>query len=118
MRQRVVELPLARKQRFMRQYQLPVADAETFVNDVPLGRYYESIVAPTTEPQVRGANWVINNLRAKLAETQTALADLKFPATAIPELVGLVESGQISGKTAQEVFAEMFANLANRRPKW
>jgi len=107
-RQRVVELPLARKQRFMRQYQLPVADAETFVNDVPLGSYYESIVAQTKSPK-SVANWVINNLRAKLTETQTTLADLKFPATAIPELVGLVESGQISSKTAQEVFAETFA---------
>jgi aspartyl-tRNA(Asn)/glutamyl-tRNA(Gln) amidotransferase subunit B len=107
-RQRVVELPLARKQRFMRQYQLPVADAETFVNDVPLGSYYESIVAQTKSPK-SVANWVINNLRAKLTETQTTLADLKFPATVIPELVGLVESGQISSKTAQEVFAETFA---------
>jgi len=34
---RVVELPLARKQRFMREYQLPAPDAESFVNDVPLG---------------------------------------------------------------------------------
>src|SRR5438477_1426458 len=36
-RARVVELPLARKQRFMRDYQLPAADAETFKNDVLLG---------------------------------------------------------------------------------
>ena len=39
---RVVELPLARKQRFMRDYQLPAGDAETFVNDVDLGNYFES----------------------------------------------------------------------------
>src|SRR5271165_7209738 len=38
---RVVELPLARKQRFMTSYQLPAPDAETFVNDVPLGNYFE-----------------------------------------------------------------------------
>ena len=30
-RARVVELPLARKQRFMRDYQLPAPDAQTFV---------------------------------------------------------------------------------------
>jgi aspartyl-tRNA(Asn)/glutamyl-tRNA(Gln) amidotransferase subunit B len=107
-RQRVVELPLARKRRFMNQYQLPAADAETFVNDVPLGSYYESIIAHTKSPKAV-ANWVINNLRAKLAETQTTLADLKFPITAIAELVELVEGGKISGKIAQEVFAETFA---------
>src|SRR5215510_12396110 len=40
---RVVELPLARKQRFMRDYQLPASDAQTFVWDVPLGNYFEGI---------------------------------------------------------------------------
>src|SRR6201991_3727220 len=38
---RVVELPLARKQRFMQQYQLPAGDAQTFVWDKDLGNYFE-----------------------------------------------------------------------------
>src|SRR4051812_44655074 len=38
---RVVELPLARKQRFMNVYQLPAPDAETFVYDRPLANYFE-----------------------------------------------------------------------------
>ncbi len=67
-RARVVELPLARKQRFMRDYQLPAGDAETFVNDVPLGDYFEGIARQSKNPKAV-ANWVINNLRAKLAES-------------------------------------------------
>jgi aspartyl-tRNA(Asn)/glutamyl-tRNA(Gln) amidotransferase subunit B len=66
-RARVVELPLARKQRFMRDYQLPASDAEVFKNDVPLGDYFEPIARQTKNPKAV-ANWVINNLRAKLAE--------------------------------------------------
>jgi aspartyl-tRNA(Asn)/glutamyl-tRNA(Gln) amidotransferase subunit B len=64
---REVELPLARKQRFMRDYQLPAADAQTFVWDVPLGNYFEGIAKRSKNPKAV-ANWVINNLRAKLAE--------------------------------------------------
>ena len=64
--QRVVELPLARKQRFMRDYQLPASDAQTFVWDVPLGNYFEGIARQAKNPKA-AANWVINNLRAKLA---------------------------------------------------
>src|SRR5437899_5589966 len=60
-RRRVVELPLARKQRFMRDYQLPAADAQTFVWDVPLGNYFETIARQTTNPNTV-ANWLINNL--------------------------------------------------------
>jgi len=105
---RVVELPLSRKQRFMTAYQLPASDAQTFVWDVPLGGYFEQAVAGAKNPKAL-ANWIINNLRAKLAETQTSLADTKIKPASIPELVALVDSGKISGKIAQDVFAEMFA---------
>jgi aspartyl-tRNA(Asn)/glutamyl-tRNA(Gln) amidotransferase subunit B len=106
--QRVVELPLARKQRFIREYQLPPSDAQTFVWDVPLGDYFESFAHQAKNPKAL-ANWVINNLRAKLAEAQVPLGQLKFQPPALIELVGLVDSGKISTRIAQEVFAEMFA---------
>ena len=41
-------------------------------------------------------------------ETGISIADLKFSSTAIAELVGLVEGGQISSNMAQEIFADMF----------
>jgi aspartyl-tRNA(Asn)/glutamyl-tRNA(Gln) amidotransferase subunit B len=128
---RVVELPLARKQRFMRDYQLPASDAQTFVWDVPLGNYFEGIAKKSKNPKAI-ANWVINNLRAKLAESSSrreeapsedpamnqsrltsaatgiTLANLKFKPEAIVELAGLVENKTISSSAAQQVFAEMF----------
>jgi aspartyl-tRNA(Asn)/glutamyl-tRNA(Gln) amidotransferase subunit B len=130
-RQRVVELPLARKQRFMREYQLPAGDAEVFKNDVPLGDYFEPLARQSKNPKA-AANWVINNLRAKLAESSrldeaqtfgvdtesqslpqpavagTVLSNLKFKPGAILELVNLVDSKTISSSAAQQVFAEMF----------
>jgi aspartyl-tRNA(Asn)/glutamyl-tRNA(Gln) amidotransferase subunit B len=105
---RAVELPLARKQRFMRDYHLPASDAQTFVWDVPLGNYFEG-VAPQSKNPKAVANWVINSLRAKLAETQGTLQGLKFAPSSIPDLVDLVDRGELSTKMAQEVFAEMFS---------
>lgn len=123
---KVVELPLARKQRFMRDYQLPAADGETFKNDVALGNYFETVAKQSKNPKAV-ANWVINNLRAKLAEANqreaeeqgalgleaaemklTTLAELKFQPAALMELVGLVEGKTLSSSAAQQVFAEMF----------
>jgi aspartyl-tRNA(Asn)/glutamyl-tRNA(Gln) amidotransferase subunit B len=131
---RVVELPLARKQRFIRDYGLPATDAQTFVWDVPLGNYFEGIAKKSKNPKSI-ANWVINNLRAKLAESSSrrepaqtsgdemaedsqsrltsaatgiTLASLKFKPDAIVELAGLVENKTISSSAAQQVFAEMF----------
>jgi aspartyl-tRNA(Asn)/glutamyl-tRNA(Gln) amidotransferase subunit B len=125
LKSRVVELPLARQHRFMRDYQLPAPDAETFVNDVPLGNYFEPIAKQSKNPKAV-ANWVINNLRSKMtihsvakerqnepwSEGETIkmmeFSELKFKPEAILELVNLVEAKTISSAAAQKVFADMF----------
>ena len=126
-RTRIVELPLVRKQRLMRDYLLPASDAEVFKSNVPLGNYFEAIAKQANSPKAI-ANWVINNLQAKLAEANTAeaaeqaalgieqadqklttLGELKFQPAALLELVALVEAKTISNSAAQTVFAEMFA---------
>jgi aspartyl-tRNA(Asn)/glutamyl-tRNA(Gln) amidotransferase subunit B len=108
-RSRVVELPLARKQRFMASYHLPPTDAETLVNHAALGDYFQALADRSRNPKAV-ANWIINNLQARLAETGTCIAEVKFPPPHILELVDLIDSGRISTKIAQEVFAEMFAS--------
>jgi aspartyl-tRNA(Asn)/glutamyl-tRNA(Gln) amidotransferase subunit B len=105
---RVVELPLAKKQRLMRDFQLPASDAQTFVWDPPLGNYFEALARQSQNPKAV-ANWLINNLRARLAEAQTTLADLKFQPEHLLELIALVDGKKISSSIAQQVFAEMFA---------
>lgn len=107
-RARLVELPLARKQRFMREYQLPASDAETFKNDKPLADYYERLAIRTPHKKAL-ANWVINNLRAQMSAAGGGLEELRFPPEALVKLVDLVESGRLSSKAGQEVFGEMFA---------
>src|SRR5262249_50114534 len=71
---RVVELPLVRKQRFIHDYGLPAGDAEVFKSNVPLGNYFEGI-ARRAKNSKAVANWVINNLQAKLAESNKAIGD-------------------------------------------
>jgi aspartyl-tRNA(Asn)/glutamyl-tRNA(Gln) amidotransferase subunit B len=105
--QRMVELPLAKKQRLMRQFQLPAPDAQTFVWDQALGDYFERI-APRAKNPKAAANWIINNLRGKLAASGTALVDLKFKPEYILDLLELVDSRRISTSIAQQVFVEMF----------
>jgi aspartyl-tRNA(Asn)/glutamyl-tRNA(Gln) amidotransferase subunit B len=104
----MVELPLARKQRLMAEYQLPECDADVLVADSALADYFEIAAKGVANPKTV-ANWIINNLQAKLTESETSLADVKFTHAGFSELVGFVESGKINSKIAQEVFAEMFS---------
>ncbi|HTA94508.1 MAG TPA: Asp-tRNA(Asn)/Glu-tRNA(Gln) amidotransferase GatCAB subunit B, partial [Verrucomicrobiae bacterium] len=106
--------------------QLPAGDADVFKSNVTLGNYFEGIAKQVKNPKAV-ANWVINNLSAKLAELNerekseqgvlglepadmkfSSLADLKFKPEALLELVNLVEAKTISSSAAQQVFAEMF----------
>ena len=132
---RVVELPLARKQRFMREYQLPAPDAKTFVNDVPLGNYFEPIARQLKNPKTV-ANLIINKVSPELSKENLirkikteefyraepnpnidfdvstlkplTFSDLKFNSEDLIELAGLIDAKTISSSTVQQVFAEMF----------
>ena len=134
---RVVELPLARKQRFMRDYQLPANDAEVFKNDKALGDYFELIAKHAKNPKIV-ANLVINRVSAELSKENAVrkikteelyrveptphtdyeaaklklqpvtLSDLRFSPTDLIELAGLLDTRTISSSAAQTVFAEMF----------
>ncbi|HUA68140.1 MAG TPA: Asp-tRNA(Asn)/Glu-tRNA(Gln) amidotransferase subunit GatB [Candidatus Saccharimonadales bacterium] len=123
---RVVELPLVRKQRFMRDYGLPASDAEVFKSNVELGNYFEKVLSLAKEKKKVGksvANWVINNLCAAMslnrsyslvAQTQGSATPaltfntLRFKPEYLLELITLVETKTISSSSAQQVFAEMF----------
>lgn len=104
----VPELPLARKQRLASQYGLPPGDAEVLKSNPDLCAVFEQAAAGYAHPKAI-ANWVINNLPAQLAASGSTVADLRFTPAQLRDLAAMVESGRISSKIAQDVFADMFA---------
>src|SRR5271154_671009 len=61
---RVVELPLARKLRFIRDYNLLATDAQTLIWDLEARIYFEETLALAKDKKATGksvANWIINN---------------------------------------------------------
>ena len=103
----VVELPLARKRRLVSEFELPGEDAETLVRDPALADYYEGLAKESENPRML-ANWLLNNLRARLSTSGTGLADLRFAPEDLGELVALLHRGTISSRIARDVFGEMF----------
>ena len=108
-RSNIVELPLARKQRFIMDYSIPAQDAEVLVGNMPLGAFFEKAVDGSKNSKAV-ANWVINNLQARLVEAECTIDELKFGPEAIRELVEIIDCGAISNKGGQEVFNELFNN--------
>ena len=77
--------------------------------------YFDATVAAGAPPK-RAANWLINELLARVDDPRTlGAADVAVPPAALAELIGLVEAGTISGKLGKEIFARMWTERRARR---
>src|SRR5881392_4004259 len=108
-RERVPELPKAKRSRFVDQYQVSPYDAGVLANDLELARYFEAAAKGAKKPK-NIANWILNDLQNALSAAGKAIHDCPIPPEALDELVNLIDTGKISGKQGKEVFAEMFAS--------
>ena len=107
-RERVPELPKAKRARFVEQYQVSPYDAAVLANDLELARYFEAAAKGAKKPK-NVANWILNDLQNALSTAGKGINECPIAPDALDELVNLIDSGKISGKQGKEVFAEMFA---------
>src|SRR5213082_3486740 len=105
----VPELPKAKRTRFVEQYQVTPYDAGVLADDVDLARYFET-AAKNSRKAKNVANWILNDLQSALSTSGKTINDCPIPPEALDELVGLIDSGKISGKQGKDVFAEMFSS--------
>ncbi|HXX42925.1 MAG TPA: hypothetical protein VEI58_11755, partial [Chthoniobacterales bacterium] len=108
-RARIPELPKQKRARFVEQYQVTPYDAGVLADDVDLARYFEAAARSAKKPK-NVANWILNDLQSALSDAGKTINDCPIPAQALDELVGLIDSGKISGKQGKEVFSEMFSS--------
>lgn len=106
-RDRVPELPAAKRARFIEQYQVSRYDAAVLADDVALARYFEEAARGARKPK-QLANWILNDLQNALANSGLTIAQCPIAPALLDELVNLIDDGTISSKQGREVFAEMF----------
>ena len=111
-RERVPELPRAKRTRFVEQYQISSYDAAVLANDLDLARYFEAAAKHARKPK-NVANWILNDLQNALSTAGKEMNDCPVPPETLDEFVNLIDTGKISGKQGKEVFAEMFATGKN-----
>ena len=66
-------------------------------------------MAPARRDAKLAANWVLNDLSGKLAGAGLEFDGSPIPAADVSALVGLIQDGTVSSKTAREVFEHMWA---------
>ncbi len=105
-RAEIPELPGPRKDRFVREYGLPNADAITLTEEKPLADYYEEVARASNHPKA-AANWVLGEVLHLLKEKKLRIGELLFTSKDLAGMIGLLDIGTISGKIAKTVFEEM-----------
>ncbi|MCL4078645.1 Asp-tRNA(Asn)/Glu-tRNA(Gln) amidotransferase subunit GatB [Coriobacteriia bacterium Es71-Z0120] len=107
-RERLPELPAARRDRYVQTFGLPRQDARLIAENGALARFFEAAVAAAGAERAKPvANWVLGELSAHLNATGATVEGCGVTPEMLAELVVLIDEGTISGKQAKEVFAEM-----------
>ncbi len=107
-RSRRPELPAEKRDRFERDFGVTAYDASVLASDHALAAYFDAAAKGARKPK-SVANWIINDLLSALAAAGKTIGECPISASALDELVNLIEDGTISGTQGKTVFAEMFS---------
>ncbi len=100
------ELPDAKKARYVAEMGVPAETAATLVADKPLADYFERVAEGRKDAKT-AANWVVNELVARLSKAGQDIETAPVSAADLGGLLDLVDDGTISGRIAKDVFDAM-----------
>jgi len=101
------ELSLEKRERFMREYQIPAYDAGVLTASRALADYYEEVVRLSGEPKI-AANWVMGDILRFLNEEKREIRECPIAPASLAGMIRLIQQGTISGKMAKEVSEAMY----------
>jgi aspartyl-tRNA(Asn)/glutamyl-tRNA(Gln) amidotransferase subunit B len=103
------ELPVARRERFGQEYGLGDYDIEVLSGSTATADFFERAARAYDGDAKKVANWITADLFGLLNEAGTEIGAVKIAPEQLAGLVALIDSGEISGKQAKVVLADMFA---------
>ncbi len=98
------ELPDARKERFVNEYELPEYDAVILTASRDLADFFEEAVKNCGKAK-KVSNWIMTEMLRELKGEDVTACNVK--AKQLGALLKMVDDGTISGKIAKTVFLEM-----------
>jgi aspartyl-tRNA(Asn)/glutamyl-tRNA(Gln) amidotransferase subunit B len=106
-RKELPELPLAKRERFIKDYQIPAYDAGVLTADKALANYYEEVVRLCVKPKA-ASNWVMGDVLRFLNEEKRDIRNCPISPASLAEMISLIDEGTISGKMAKDIVEEMY----------
>ena len=106
----IPELPQAKQERFVRQYNLPAYDAHILTGSRALADYFEAVARSCGNPK-QASNWIMREVLQYLKEHDLPIEKFPVRPDYLGTLIKLTESQMITLTIAKEkVFPEMIAS--------
>lgn len=110
------ELPAARCQRFMTEFELSAYDAEVLTQERGIAEYFEAVAKASGMPK-ESANWVINDVIRELNDRHMEIGAFSVSADALGEILALVSDKTINMPTARKLFTRLIDEPSDLSPK-
>jgi len=101
------ELPLIRRERFEKDYQLSGYDAEILTSERSLSDYYETAVKAYAGEGKAVANWMMNDLSRMLNDLGKTADELILRPDALAEIITMVDQGKINAATGKNLLKKV-----------
>ena len=102
------ELPDAKRERFVSEFDLSEHDARVLTEKPPLAGFFERIAEIRGPQNAKGAaNWILRDLLQALGERDWELAEASLTPEALASLLQLIEDGRLTAKSARELFVTL-----------
>ncbi len=104
------ELPEAKKARFIAEFKLSEDDAAVLTQDRETADYFETVTNNSKGETKITANWIIGELFAHLNKDNLSISESPINASKFTDLMNRITDNTLSGKTAKQVFAELWSS--------
>jgi aspartyl-tRNA(Asn)/glutamyl-tRNA(Gln) amidotransferase subunit B len=105
-RERLPELPAARRARFQKDYQLGDYDVDVLTSSPALADYYEGVARQHGDAK-NAANWVMGEVLAALKGSGQTIGHFAVRPKDLAELLNLVRDDTVSRTAAKQIFSTM-----------
>ena len=106
-KERQPEFADEKKDRYIREYELPEYDARLLTENKKIAEYFEEVVNLCGNPK-KASNWFIGEVFRLLKEEQMEPEDIKFTPKYLADIINVVNDGKINLGNAKVVFEEVF----------
>jgi aspartyl-tRNA(Asn)/glutamyl-tRNA(Gln) amidotransferase subunit B len=103
------ELPEEKRARFESEYGLSAYDAGVLTASRSLADFFEATVTGCGAPKA-AANWITRDVLRELKERECELEDLSLTPSILAALIGLVEAGRLTARSASQLFPDLVAD--------